>query len=129
MTMDGDPLGARGPLNLSRRLSVCRNERAAHWDAAYAKCDAGRSRFQAEAGPSLEAIGATGAGPDDAIIDVGGGSSRLVDGLLGRGFRDLTVLDVSSVALRRARARLADRAGKGPGSPIERWQMAGMAST
>jgi trans-aconitate methyltransferase len=49
--------------------------------------------------------------PAAAVIDVGGGTSRLVDVLLGRGFRDLSVLDVSAVALAEARQRLADRAG------------------
>ena len=33
------------------------------------------------------------------VIDVGGGASLLVDGLLARGYVDLSVLDVSSTAL------------------------------
>jgi SAM-dependent methyltransferase len=45
-----------------------------------------------------------------SIIDVGGGASRLVDLLLGAGYGRLTVLDLSSVALDEARARLGSRA-------------------
>lgn len=45
------------------------------------------------------------------MIDVGGGDSRLVDGLVTRGVTCITVLDVSGAALARARARLAERAG------------------
>lgn len=48
----------------------------------------------------------------DAIIDIGGGASRFVDDLLQKGFRDLTVLDLSSSALAAAKARIgadADR--------------------
>ena len=36
---------------------------------------------------------------DDAIIDVGGGTSTLVDHLLDDGFTDITVLDVAGKAL------------------------------
>jgi SAM-dependent methyltransferase len=44
------------------------------------------------------------------VIDIGGGDSRLVDHLVARGLRCVTVLDVSAAALARARARLGDRA-------------------
>lgn len=40
------------------------------------------------------------------VIDVGGGASLLVDGLLARGYTDLAVLDLSSTALEIARRRL-----------------------
>jgi SAM-dependent methyltransferase len=43
------------------------------------------------------------------VIDIGGGDSRLVDHLVARGLRCVTVLDVSAPALARARARLGDR--------------------
>lgn len=43
------------------------------------------------------------------MVDIGGGDSRLVDALLHRGLSCLTVLDVSSSALMRARARLGAR--------------------
>ena len=41
---------------------------------------------------------------DAAIVDVGGGASRLAGGLLSRGFADITVLDVCARALESARA-------------------------
>lgn len=46
------------------------------------------------------------------IIDVGGGDSFLVDHLLNRGYEDISVLDISSAAIERARHRLGERAGK-----------------
>lgn len=46
--------------------------------------------------------------PGDAFIDVGGGTSRLVDFLLKEGFGSLAVLDVSTAAL----AVCGDRLGK-----------------
>jgi SAM-dependent methyltransferase len=60
---------------------------------------------------SLELIERTGVGVDALIIDVGGGSSRLVDGLVDRGYTNLSVLDLSSTALAYAQERLGNRAG------------------
>jgi 2-polyprenyl-3-methyl-5-hydroxy-6-metoxy-1,4-benzoquinol methylase len=41
-----------------------------------------------------------------SIIDVGGGTSTLVDDLIERGYRNITVLDISEAALDAARTRL-----------------------
>jgi 2-polyprenyl-3-methyl-5-hydroxy-6-metoxy-1,4-benzoquinol methylase len=45
------------------------------------------------------------------IIDIGGGDSLLVDHLLERGYKDITVLDISEAAIGRAKQRLGDKAG------------------
>lgn len=45
-----------------------------------------------------------------AIIDVGSGTSRLLDELIAEGFSDLTALDISATALERARDRLGPTA-------------------
>ena len=47
-----------------------------------------------------------------AIIDVGGGASRLVDALLQDGYRDVAVLDLSANALDAARKRIGPAASK-----------------
>jgi ubiquinone/menaquinone biosynthesis C-methylase UbiE len=52
----------------------------------------------------------TKVGPEAAIIDVGGGSSSLVDDLLENGFADVSVLDISAAALAKSRARLGKNA-------------------
>jgi trans-aconitate methyltransferase len=57
-------------------------------------------------------IGAVAPAEDDEIVDVGGGASTLVDCLLERGFRRLTVVDISDAALDAARGRLGARAGE-----------------
>ena len=46
------------------------------------------------------------------IIDIGGGDSKLVDFLLDEGFENITVLDISSKALERAKKRLEDRVNR-----------------
>lgn len=49
--------------------------------------------------------------PADApVIDVGAGSSMLVDSLVAAGHTDVTALDISSAALERTRARIGDQA-------------------
>jgi 2-polyprenyl-3-methyl-5-hydroxy-6-metoxy-1,4-benzoquinol methylase len=60
---------------------------------------------------SLRLLGEAGMGPDASVIDVGGGASFLVDRLLERGVRDVTVLDVADRALQVSRDRLG-QAGK-----------------
>lgn len=64
------------------------------------------SWFQAEPIATVELVRALEPDLDAAIIDVGGGASRLVDGLLTSGYRDLTVLDIAEPALDIARSRL-----------------------
>ena len=46
-----------------------------------------------------------------AVLDVGGGASTFVDGLVGRGHVDVSVLDVSPAALAAARRRIPPTAG------------------
>jgi SAM-dependent methyltransferase len=89
------------------------NNRQAHWDHIYeTKAGNELSWFQEHPATSLDLIRATGAKPDAAIIDIGGGASRLVDALLDEGFHALTVLDLSGSALAAAKARLGPRSAK-----------------
>lgn len=85
----------------------------AHWDAAYAQGDTTRSWYQGEAATSAALLSAAGVTPEAAVIDVGGGASTLVDGLLTAGFTALTVLDISPLSLDLAQQRLGPaRAGQ-----------------
>lgn len=79
---------------------------ADHWDAAYEQGHATRSWYQDRPTQSLTMLEQGGVAPSDSLLDVGGGASTLVDVLWADGWSDLTVLDVSTVALRTARARL-----------------------
>ncbi|MBI1424782.1 MAG: methyltransferase domain-containing protein [Gammaproteobacteria bacterium] len=78
-----------------------------HWETVYtSKATTDVSWFQEHAETSLSIIQATGVGKEAAIIDVGGGASTLVDDLILRGYRDLSVLDLSAAALTAARQRI-----------------------
>ncbi|MBL8907832.1 MAG: class I SAM-dependent methyltransferase [Rhizobiales bacterium] len=87
------------------------SERAEHWNAAYrAKGEAGVSWFEAMPEVSLALIEEFGHGPETALIDIGGGASRLTDALIARGWTSLSVLDLSQAAIDAAKARLGDAA-------------------
>jgi SAM-dependent methyltransferase len=78
-----------------------------HWEGIYSTKSADEaSWFQERSGLSLDLIGRTGIDRKSAIIDVGGGTSRLVANLLAEGYSDLTVLDISAFALKLAKERL-----------------------
>ncbi len=86
--------------------------RADHWNAVYqAKAPTEVSWFQESAATSLALIRATSVPKDAAIVDVGAGASRLVDGLLAEKFSDITLLDLSEEALSRTRERVGTTAG------------------
>ena len=84
-----------------------------HWEKVYTtKGESEVSWFQETPALSLELIALAGAMPNSAIIDIGGGASRLVDHLVSRGFQDLTVLDLSAAALASARSRIGAKADR-----------------
>lgn len=88
-------------------------EDKAHWEDVYATRQPDTvSWFQSSARLSLELIQRVVPDRDAPIIDVGGGTSVLVDELQRAGYRDVTVLDIAANALAATRARLgavADR--------------------
>ena len=86
-------------------------DRKQHWERVYGtKKPTEVSWYQAEPLLSLSLVSeAAGAGPV-SIIDVGGGSSTLVDRLVERPSTEVTVLDLSGAALREDQDRLGERA-------------------
>ena len=84
--------------------------RTDHWDSVYrSKADTEVSWYETLPALSLDLIHTVLPSPG-RIIDVGGGSSRLVDELRGQTAAEISVLDISTVALERARTRLGDLA-------------------
>ena len=84
-----------------------------HWEAIYAsKAPDSVSWYRPHLETSLALIERAAMGNKSAsIIDVGGGESTLVDDLLARGYENITVLDVSQVAMEVTKKRLG-RAAK-----------------
>jgi len=87
------------------------SERQSHWQNVYLKKGEREvSWSQADPQPSLGLIEKFARGRNAAIVDIGGGASRLVDALLAHGFAAITVLDVSDAALQSVKARLGGSA-------------------
>ena len=87
--------------------------RKEHWEKVYATKQPNEvSWTQEEPKASLDFIDSFKLPKTAAIIDVGGGDSKLVDFLLQKGYQNITVLDISEKAIDRAKARLGVLAQK-----------------
>lgn len=87
--------------------------RKQHWEQVYSdKKPTDVSWYQLHPEYSLALIEACAAGSGARIIDVGGGTSTLVDHLLTAGYRHISVLDIAGTAIRQAQARLGARASE-----------------
>ncbi len=81
-----------------------------HWYNVYSEKDAQDvSWFEPNAARSLAMIDALNLSPESAVVDMGGGASRLIDGLLDRGFHQPTVVDLAQTGLDQSKARLGTR--------------------
>ncbi len=84
-----------------------------HWERIYETKQPNEFSWTQEVpGTSLEFIHSFNLPKSSRIIDIGGGDSKLVDFLLDEGFENITVLDISSKALERAKKRLVGRANR-----------------
>ena len=82
-----------------------------HWEDVWTRKKSNEvSWYQKDPKTSLDLILSTNLSKDSNIIDVGGGDSKLVDKLLELDFKNITVLDISAKALKRAKERLGKKA-------------------
>ena len=87
-----------------------------HWENIYGKkAPAAVSWYRPHLERSLELIDKAAPERSASIIDVGGGESTLVDDLVARGYRNITVLDISQIAIDVTKKRL------GPASENIHW--------
>ena len=100
-----------------------------HWQAVYtSKGERDVSWFQESPSTSLDLIALAGATASSAIIDIGGGASRLVDALVAKGFSAVSVLDLSEAAVKTAKSRMGSQADKVSWivADVTIWQPAGV---
>ena len=82
-----------------------------HWEDIYRSKPADQvSWYRPHLELSLKFIESAGLSRDAAIIDIGGGTSTLVDDLLAQGYSNVTVLDISAAAVAGAKNRLGAKA-------------------
>ena len=79
----------------------------AHWERVYGtKAPTEVSWFRPHLESSLSLIERIAGDRSSSIIDVGGGECTLVDDLIGTGYRNVTVLDISPTAIEHTKKRL-----------------------
>ena len=84
-----------------------------HWERIYStKAPDQVSWYCPHLNASLELIERTSVSRDAEIIDVGGGESTLVDDLIARGFENVSVLDISQIAIEACKHRLGAQAAR-----------------
>jgi len=97
----------------NRKTEKATFNRKSLWDKIYSeKSSMEVSWYQQHPEISLKLIRSTGVDLTARIIDVGGGTSTLVDYLLDAGYENLEVLDISHSAIEQTRSRLNRRADK-----------------
>jgi 2-polyprenyl-3-methyl-5-hydroxy-6-metoxy-1,4-benzoquinol methylase len=83
----------------------------AHWEKVYTtKAPDAVSWYRQHLETSLALIERALPARSASIIDVGGGESTLVDDMLGRGYKNITVLDISQAAIDVTKHRLGSAA-------------------
>lgn len=83
---------------------------ATHWNEVYRLSGGIHDSWYVPAHrQSLDLLWTAGVAQRSAVLDVGGGAGTFVDGMLQAGFRDVSVLDVSTAALEIARTRVGER--------------------
>lgn len=88
-------------------------DRKKHWEEVYKNKRIDEvSWYQPIPTTSLDFIRELKVPKEARIIDVGGGDSLFADHLLEKGYTDITVLDISEMAIARARKRLGRKAEK-----------------
>ena len=82
-----------------------------HWEKVYkTKAPDAVSWYLPHLETSLALIERTGASLSSSIIDVGGRESTLADDLLSRGYKNVTVLDISETAINVSKRRMREAA-------------------
>lgn len=82
-----------------------------HWETVYQTKDHTKvGWYQPSSDSSLELIEKIGLSKEASVIDIGAGASTFVDGLIERGYKNITLLDLSNEALTIIKERLGDKA-------------------
>ena len=84
-----------------------------HWNKVYARVDETKlGWYEADVSPSMRLVKKAGIGPGSRLLSVGAGSTTLVDALLGHGYDNLLVNDISNTALQRIQTRIGKLSNK-----------------
>ncbi|RLD64721.1 MAG: SAM-dependent methyltransferase, partial [Bacteroidetes bacterium] len=75
-----------------------------HWDDVYSKSELNKlGWYEENPKPSLDLIRSCNLPKNAAILDVGSGTTTLIQNLIGESYSNITATDISQVALDRAK--------------------------
>jgi 2-polyprenyl-3-methyl-5-hydroxy-6-metoxy-1,4-benzoquinol methylase len=95
------------------KLKLFKRNRKNHWNHIYQKYPSNKvGWYQAFPERSLELILKTNVGLDSRVIDVGGGTSKLTEHLLDKGYNNLSVLDISRASIETAKLQIGEKSDK-----------------
>lgn len=81
-----------------------------HWNRIYAQIPIDQlSWYEEEPTPSLQLVEKCGIYKSDLIVDIGSGASTLIPRLLALGYRNIYAVDISDVAIGKARDVLGEK--------------------
>lgn len=80
-----------------------------HWDAVYQKEDEKLGWYEPNPKKTLSLITITNLPKDAAILNVGAGTTTLIDKLLDLGYTNITANDLSDIALEKLKKRIQKR--------------------
>ena len=84
-----------------------------HWDKTYSKSPEEKlGWYETDLTPTLEMIDKTGLPKSAGILNVGAGSSTLIDELLNLKYSNVLATDISKVSLDKLKARLGNKSGR-----------------
>jgi cyclopropane fatty-acyl-phospholipid synthase-like methyltransferase len=91
-------------------IKLIKMEKKNHWDFVYQNKDfKDVSWYQETPTTSIEFLESLHLSKSAKIIDIGGGESRFVDYLIKKGFKNITVLDISATAIEKKKRELGDK--------------------
>ena len=94
--------------NLRKCYAEIEMDTQGHWEQVYGtKAATEVSWFRPHLDTSLSLVERVARDSNASIIDVGGGESTLIDDLIDKGYRNVTVLDISRTAIEHTQQRLA----------------------
>lgn len=83
------------------------NHVKAHWDSIYKARDIEKlGWYEEKPSPSLNLLSKCNIAKDDPIVDIGCGATTFIDCLIEEGYKNITAVDISQIAINKLKERL-----------------------
>lgn len=94
---------------MQKTIEIERIDYKSHWNKAYSSVDSNKlGWYEVDVSPTMSLIKKAGVGPSSRILNVGAGSTTLIDNLLDHGYNNLLATDISDIALASLQARIGN---------------------